>query len=395
MRASPGRVVGVVTNGDARPDARADGIALAHDYITQRGGAERVALAMARAFPGAPMHTSLYEPASTFPEFAELDIRTMDIDRWSVLRRHHRLALPFLARAVSSHHVSADVLLASSSGWAHGIPTDGRKIVYCHAPARWLYQSDRYANGGAGEAGLRGRLVKGVTDLWGPSLRAWDQEAAHSADRYLVNSTVVKQAVAEAYGIDAEVLFPPPALVGADGERREVAAIERPFVLCVARLLPYKNVDLVIEAVAEVAGVDLVIVGSGPDRARLDAVAARVGSTHLLGRVDDDELRWLYENCVGLVAASFEDFGLSPLEAAAFGKPTAALQAGGYLDTVVPGQTGVFFDRPDAAAIGAGVAALRARTWDAAAIRRHADTFSEARFAERLRAVVAEERRRA
>ena len=115
-----------------------DGVALAHDYATQRGGAERVALVMADAFPGAPLYTTLYDPAATFPEFAPLDVRTSPIDRFGVLRRHHRLALPLLAPAVGATPIEAEVLLASSTGWAHGFPTTGRKVVYCHAPARWL-----------------------------------------------------------------------------------------------------------------------------------------------------------------------------------------------------------------------------------------------------------------
>jgi len=364
-------------------------IALAHDYVTQRGGAERVALAMSRAFPDAPLHTSLYDPDGTFPEFADVDVRTMPIDRWGVLRRHHRLALPFLARAVSGYRVDADVLLASSSGWAHGIPVTGRKIVYCHAPARWLYQSDRYAGGE--DAGARGRAVRAAIGALGPQLRAWDQAAAHSADRYLVNSTVVQQAVRDAYGMEAEVLAPPPAPVAADGVAEPIAAVSSPFVLCVARLLPYKNVDLVIEAVASIGGVGLVVVGDGPERARLAALAQRTGNTHLVGRVSDAQLRWLYENCAGLVAASYEDFGLSPLEAGSFGKPTAALRDGGYLDTVVEGTNGVFFERADAGSIASAVERMQRERWSSETIRAHTDGFSEARFTARLRTVVAEE----
>jgi len=368
-------------------------IALAHDYVTQRGGAERVALAMTRAFADAPLHTTLFDPAGTFPEFAEVDVRPMNINRWSLLRRHHRLALPMLADAVSRHHIDADVLLASSSGWAHGMPTTGRKVVYCHAPARWLYQTERYAGGTSARGGIRGSAVTMATAVLGPRLRAWDQRAAHSADRYLVNSTVVKQAVAQAYGIEAEVLFPPPATIGREGEAQRVPGIERPFVLCVARLLPYKNVDLVMEAVASVPGLDVVIVGDGPDRRRLEALARRTGRAHLLGRVSDAELRWLYESCEGLVAASFEDFGLSPLEAASFGKPTAALQDGGYLDTVVGGRTGVFFEQPVSEAIAAAVEELTRTTWSSAAIITHAEAYSEERFVARLREVVSEELR--
>jgi glycosyltransferase involved in cell wall biosynthesis len=369
------------------PNAR---VALAHDFITQRGGAERVALSLSRAFPKAPLHTTLYEPSTTFPAFDEVDVRPMPINRWGVLRRHHRLALPFLARSVSRNPIDADVLLTSSSGWAHGIPTTGRKIVYCHAPARWLYQSERYAGVAHGPT-ARSRAIGAAIGMLGPSLRAWDQRAARSADRYIVNSTSVQRAVKETYGIDAEVLPPPPPSFARVGVSSPVRGVDQQFVLCVARLLPYKNVDRVIEAIAELPGVELVIVGDGPERARLEALAARVGSTVLTGRVSDAELRWLYENCLGLVAASYEDFGLSPLEAALFGKPTAALRDGGYLDTVDPGRTGTFFEHPTAPEITAGVQSMLARTWSPDDIRAHADAFSERRFIERIHEIVAEE----
>lgn len=369
----------------------AGSVALAHDYLTQRGGAERVVLSLTRAFPGSPVHTSLYDPDGTFPEFGSVDVRPMPINRRTFLRHHHRLALPFLASAVDGTHVEADVLVASSSGWAHGISTSGRKVVYCHAPARWLYQTERYAGGEAQHRSMRSRAVTAATSVLGPRLRRWDQVAAASADRYLVNSTVVKKAVADAYGIDAEVLAPPPAPIGRPGEEREVPGIRQQFVLCVARLLPYKNVDLVIEAVAQVPGLHVAIVGTGPDQRRLEELARRTGAATLLGRVSDEQLRWLYQNCVGLVAASFEDFGLSPLEAASFGKPTAALRDGGYLDTVVDGSTGVYFDRPEAPLIAGSLDALVRGAWSDADIVAHADRFSEQRFIDRIRDIVTEE----
>jgi glycosyltransferase involved in cell wall biosynthesis len=365
-------------------------VALAHDYVTQRGGAERVALSMTRAFAGAPLHTTLYHPEGTFPEFDSVDVSPMPINRWAALRRHHRLALPFLASSVSAHHIEADVLIASSSGWAHGLSTSGRKVVYCHAPARWLYQSDRYAGSASG---WRSRAIDGATRLLGPSLRSWDQAAARTADRYLVNSTIVQRSVKEIYGIDAEVLAPPPATLAAEGELQPVAGVGRPYVLCVARLLPYKNVDVVIEAVARIPGLDLVVVGDGPDRKRLTTLAETRPNTHLVGRVSDAELRWLYANCSGLVAASYEDFGLSPLEAASFGKPTAALHDGGYLDTVVDGRTGIFFETPTPDAIAEAVQRQVAAEWSDEGIRAHAELFSEDRFIRRLREIVNEELR--
>lgn len=372
-----------------------DGVVLAHDYATQRGGAERVALLMAAAFPGSPMYTTLYDAARTFPEFADVDLRPSGIDRMGALRRRHRLALPLLAGAVDAQRVAGDVLLASSSGWAHGYRGARRTVVYCHAPARWLYQRDRYLGARSGD-GVRDRVHRtlmgtGLSALE-RRLRAWDRQAAGRADVYLANSTVTRDAVRAVYGIEAEILPPPAALpVGGPATAPVVSgvALEPGFLLCVARLLPYKNVDLVVEAAA-LSGRRLVVVGEGPDRARLAQVAQRVGPgrVHLLGRVPDPELRWLYRNASFLVAASHEDFGLTPLEAGAFGTPVVALRGGGYLDTVADGVNGVFFDRLDAASISSAIARADAVPWSAPAIEAHLGRFSEKHFVDRLRAVV-------
>ncbi len=119
-------------------------VAITHDYLTQRGGAERVVLDLAAAFPNSLVYTSLYQPSATFPEFEALDIAPLILNRSALLRRHHRLAFPLLAPAFSALHLHNPVVVCSSSGWAHGVHVEGRKVVYCHTPARWLYQTDRY-----------------------------------------------------------------------------------------------------------------------------------------------------------------------------------------------------------------------------------------------------------
>ncbi len=354
-------------------------IAIAHDYLTQRGGAEKVVLAMARAFPEAPIYTLLYEPATTFPEFASLDVRTSPLNRVGVFRRNHRAALPLLALAASRLTIEADVVIASSSGWAHGIHTPGAKLVYCYTPARWLYQADTYlgASAGLGARALLGALA--------PGLRRWDRAAAASATRYLAISNVVHDRIDAAYGIDSQVL-PAPYAVDAGGSQTPVA-VEPGYFLCVSRLLPYKKVDAVIAAFGLSLGRRLVVVGAGPMEQELRA--SLPSNVTMLGSLGDAELRWLYANCVGLVAASYEDFGLTPLEAASFGKPSVVLRYGGFLDTVLEGETGVFFERPEPAAIAAAVDVAADRTWSATAIKDHVEQFSEPRFAAGLRSAVA------
>ncbi|MGZ4359636.1 MAG: glycosyltransferase [Gaiellaceae bacterium] len=353
-------------------------VAIAHDYLTQRGGAERVVLSMARAFPEAAIFTALYEPELTFPEFRASAVRFSPLNRVGPLRRHHRLAFPLLAPMFSSMHVDADVVLCSSSGWAHGIDSEGAKIVYCHSPARWLYQGDRYS----ARMGLPARAS--LRALRAPLLR-WDRRKARGAARYLANSTYVARAVETLYRRDAEVLPPPPAMTPG-GPEEQIAGLEPGFFLCVSRLLPYKNVDALVQAFAGLDGARLVVVGDGPDERRLRLLAGP--KVAFLGPVTDRVLRWLYANALALVSAAYEDYGLTPLEAASFGKPAAVLRFGGFVDTVVEGETGVFFESAEPAAIVAALRALRAESWPPERLRAHAGRFSQGRFIERLREIV-------
>ncbi len=199
-----------------------------------------------------------------------------------------------------------------------------------------------------------------MVSLLAPSLRRWDRKAAGSAHRYLVNSTAVRRRVADLYGIDAEIV-PPPVEVDPNGPATEIEDLAPGFFLCVSRLLPYKNVDAVSEAFRLLPDHRLVVVGSGPLAGPIRAAAPP--NVTVLGRVDDASLRWLYRSCAGLVAASHEDFGLTPVEAASFGKPTAALRWGGFLDTIVEGTTGVFFDRPEPRPIAEAVDLLAETRW--------------------------------
>lgn len=368
---------------DPQRSVAAPEVALAHDYLTQRGGAERVVLAMHAAFPESPLHTMLYEPAGSFPELEHLRVVAGPLSRVSALRHRHRAAFPLLPFASSLTRVSGEVTVASTSGWAHAFRTSGATVVYCHSPARWLYQTDAYLGGPA----HRSPVGLGVLAMR-PLLRRWDRRHMRTADRVLVNSTAVQHAVRTAYGIEAELLHPPPGL-SVDGPRAAMPQAPDEFYLVVSRLLPYKNVDVIVEAFRGLPE-HLVIVGSGP---MLDQMAADLpANVTLVSDQSDAQLRWAYERARALVVASHEDFGLTPVEAASFGTPALALRAGGYLDTVIEGANGEFFDTPTPEAIRTAVVANRGRAWDTERIMATVDRFAHDRFAARLREVVAEVR---
>ncbi|WZH37547.1 MAG: glycosyltransferase [Microbacterium enclense] len=362
---------------------RTDHVAIAHDYLTQRGGAEKVVLALQRAFPTAPIYTTLYEQATTYPEFSASEIITSPLNAVGFLRRSHRLALPFLAWASGRVKVDADHTIVSSSGWAHGFRTRGSKIVYCYSPARWLYQRDAYL----GSTKLTPAAV--VLRALSPFLKRWDRRAAHSATKYFAISTVVQQRIKDTYGLDSEVL-PAPHTVDKSIPHEPVdlgrLSASDGFYLCISRLLPYKNVDVVINAFNELK-LPLVVVGTGPEERRLAGLAG--DSVVMVKNLTDGQIQWLYAHSTAVVSSSYEDFGLTPIEGATHGKPSVVLRWGGFLDTIAEGRTGVYFDEPTPSAVAAAVRTSRETEWDEAAIRAHADLFTEEHFARRLREEIA------
>jgi glycosyltransferase involved in cell wall biosynthesis len=356
-------------------------VAIAHDYLTQLGGAEKIVLSMSKAFPEAPIYTMLYEPSTTYPEFADCDIRVSGLNKLPLARKHHRAALPIFPLVARSVFVDADIVLTSTSGWAHGFRTRGRKLIYCYSPARWLYLSDKYLGDDANpikRAGLK---------LTAPYLKAWDRRMAHSSDKYLAISTLIQGRIKDTYGIDSDVLFAPVAMSQTYSTEPIPGMDDGPgdFYLVVSRLLPYKNVDVIVRAFA---GTDrkLVVVGKGPDADRLRAM--KTDNVRMLSDLSDGQMAWLYKNCRALLAASFEDYGLTPIEAGVWGRPSVALRFGGFLDTIDEGVTGMYFDEPEPRAIAAALDRFEASTFDADKIRRHVEQFTEERFAEKLYAAV-------
>lgn len=354
-------------------------IAIAHDYLTQRGGAEKVVLALTRAFPSAPIYTTLYDSELTYSDFESHDVRASWLNRLPILRRFHRLALPLLAAAASSTKVDARHTIVSSSGWAHGFRTTGSKIVYCYSPARWLYQREAYL----GDAKFSPKRL--ALAVLSPFLRIWDKRQASTATKYFAISTAVQQRIRETYNIEAEVL-PAPHSIDASLPQEPVdisSAIDTKdgFYLCISRLLPYKNVDVVIQAF-NMTGLPLVVVGTGPEERRLGDMAGK--SVKMVKNLTDAQIRWLYAHCTAVVSASFEDFGLTPIEAATFGKPSIVLRWGGFLDTIKEGETGVYFDQPTAQLVSDAITESRQRVWHPDVIKEQANQFSEERFASRL-----------
>ncbi len=270
--------------------------------------------------------------------------------------------------------------MCSSSGWAHGVSAAHTKLVYFHAPARWLYSSDEFFATASTKTRIAGAALR-------PLLLRWDRRAVRSVDRFLANSTETRERLRRAYGVEAEILTP-PTMIDPSAARHPVAGIEPGYVLCVARFVAYKNADAVVRAFATRRDDRLVVVGSGPEEDRLRAIAP--ANVTFVGVIGDTELRWLYANARTVVSAAFEDFGLTLLEAASFGRPVAALRWGGHLDSVVEGATGVFFERPEARFVAEALDVVDATPWDENVIIAHARRFAVGAFVRRLRDIASE-----
>lgn len=350
-------------------------IVVAHDYLTQRGGAERVTLEIVRALSPKYLVTAIFSADATFPAFKSMEVRSTVLSRSPRLRKDARLALPFLATAWSMlKPITADVVVCSSSGWAHGVPTGKttRKIVYCHNPARWLYQTEDYLLDRPWYIGMALRAIR-------PFLVRWDRRAAKSAHIYIANSTSVAQRIHEVYGRAAQVLFPPVS-IDARAPVEPVPGLDKPFFLMVGRSRGYKGAQPLIEAFRKTPDHTLVVAGGSV----IDDAPPNVICT---GFVSEPQLRWLYSQARALISVSHEDFGLTPIEANAFGTPVLLLRAGGFIDSTDEGVSGLFIEDETPDAIREAVCSFP-HEWDRTAILEHAGKFSASMFHQKMQEIV-------
>lgn len=362
---------------DVRPAPR---VAFVHDYLNQYGGAERVLEALHALYPDAPVYTSIYDPQVMPASYREWDIRTSWMQQLPGWRRFFRHYLPLYPSAFESFDLSGyDLILSSSSAFAKGvIPAPGaRHICYCHTPMRFAWRTESYV-----ERERIGGLHRLVLPLILSHVRLWDVATCNRVDSFIANSQAVADRIRRYYGRDAQVI-PPPV----DLPPYHPCAPED-FYLAGGRLIPYKRLDLAVQAFTAL-GLPLKIFGEGRDRAQLEALAGP--NIEFLGWVNEEQRHELFARCRAFVFPGEEDFGITPLEAMAAGRPVIAYAAGGALDSVRDGVTGRFFHEPTVDALAATVVQSLADRYDPAAIRRHADGFGQDVFARRVRAAIAEE----
>lgn len=354
-------------------------VAIVHDYLNQYGGAERVLEALHELYPDAPVFTSIYDAEAMPEHYQRWDIRTSFMQALPGWRKHFRRYFLLYPTAFESFDLSAyDLVLSSSSAYAKGvIPRPGAThVCYCHTPMRFAWRSHDYVERER-IRGLQGALLPFALTY----VRLWDVATANRVDTFVANSSEVAGRIARYYGREAEVVPPPVELPPYDPQPAG------DFYLAGGRLIPYKRIELIVEAFTRLR-LPLKIFGDGRDRGRLEQMAGP--TIEFLGWVDEETRRDLFARCRGFIFPGEEDFGITPLEAMAAGRPVIAYGAGGALETVVDGVTGRFFHEQSAAALAMAVAAARADRYDQLTIRRHAESYDRAIFLERMRAVIDE-----
>lgn len=349
-------------------------VALVHDWLNQVGGAENVLAALKEIFPDAPVFTSIFDRERMPAVMRDWEVHTSALDRVPTIYRRHQAALPLYPFVWEQFDFSGyDVVLSNKSGFCHGIITSPETLhlCYCLTPTRYLWSTEAYLQ----REGV-GRLRRTFLPPVLTALRLWDQNAAKRVDRFAAISRAVQQRIAKVYRADSTVIYPP-----VDTHRFAPGEIKEYFFI-VSRLIPYKRIDLAVEAFSRL-GLPLVIAGDGRDRAALEAAAAP--NVRFVGRVSDDELsRWM-SDARAFIFPGEEDFGIAPLEAASAGVPVIAYAAGGALDTVRDGETGLFFHEPSFHSLMDAVRRFEPMRWDKSLIRAHAQQFDVQQFKHRIR----------
>ena len=354
-------------------------LALVHDWLNQMGGAEAVLETLVDMFPRAPIYTSIYWRKRMPPTYQGWELRTSWLTRQPGTDQHHQPFLLLYPSVWSALNLSKyDLILSNKSGFCHGVRTRARRkpkralhICYCLAPTRYVWSFDDYVrNEGLGH--VPRTLMKPVI-AW---LRRWDYAAAQRVDHFIAISREIQARIKRDYHRDSVVIHPPVDI-------RRYHPHDRPgdYYLIVSRLIPYKRIDLAIEAFNQL-GLPLVIGGTGRDQARLEKLARP--NIQFLGRVRDADLPDLLARSRAFVFPGYEDFGITPVEAQASGRPVIAYGAGGALDTVIDGQTGVLFPQQTVEALIEAVERLNTLHLEPQLIRSNAERFSISVFKDKL-----------
>lgn len=350
-------------------------IALVHDHLAQDGGAEKVLKSFSEIWPEAPIFVWLYDKERANPFFKNRDVRPSFIQKMPFAKRMYKRYLPLLPSATESYDLSDfDVVLSDTASLGKGVITDvdSLHLCYCHTPTRYLWSDkdviiDRWE---------KGKIIGSMAKIYKTYLRIWDKMAVDRVDKFLANSKFVAKRINKYYHRDSKVIYPP-----IETSKFKISPKVEDFFLIGGRLVNYKRYDLAVEVFNRL-GIPLKIFGDGPEYDNLRKVAK--SNIEFLGRVSNEEMISLYSRAKAFIQPQVEDFGITALESQASGRPVIAYRAGGALETVIEGKTGMFFDHQDMESLAEVIIKFKVEDFDPQEIRRHAEDFDEEKFKTRI-----------
>lgn len=356
-------------------------VALIHDWLTAMGGAERVLESLIQMFP-ADLYTLVKNSKNLVgTPFENLEIKTSFIQKLPRAEKKYRSYLPLFPLAIEQFDLSDyDLVISSSHSTAKGVLThaDQMHICYCHTPMRYawdLYQ--QYLREARLKSGLRGVIAKCFLHY----LRMWDAHASARVNAYIANSRYVARRVKQIYNQEAEVIYPP-----VDLNFYTLEEDKEEYYLTISRMVPYKKMDLIVEAFAAMPEKKLIVIGEGPEEEKIKAKAKK--NIEILPHQDKESLKKMMQKAKGFVFASIEDFGILPVEAQGCGTPIIALGKGGALETVRGNETGIFFPEQKVSSLMEAIKVFEKKTFDPRKIREHAESFREEVFREKFHASI-------
>ncbi len=346
-------------------------VALAHDWLTVMGGAEKVLEALMEVFP-ADLFT-LVKDVKGMKGTPFEKAKTSFLQKLPRAKSKYRSYLPLFPLAIEQFDLSDyDLVISSSHAVAKGVLThaDQLHICYCHTPMRYAWDLyHQYLRESKLKSGVKGVLAKFFLHY----LRMWDAQAASRVDAYVANSHYVARRIKKLYNEEAAVIYPP-----VDIDYFGFTTEKEGFYLTASRMVPYKKLDLIVEAFSQMPDKKLVVIGDGPDMEKIKSKAKK--NVEILGYQSDEVLRSYLQKAKGFVFAALEDFGILPVEAQACGTPVIAFGKGGALETVIENETGLFFPEQTVPSLIEAIKIFEKKTFDPEKIRAHAETFRKERF---------------
>lgn len=354
-------------------------IALVHDHLNQLGGAERVLRVFCEIYPKAPIYTLIYDEKKTKSVFKDRIINQSFISKFPLSKKKFRWYLPLMHAATEGYDLSNyDIVLSDSSGMAKGVITgqETLHICYCHTPTRYLWSDHNLIIDNLERIKSVGRL----SQIFRGYLRVWDRLAADRVDKFIANSKFVASRIKKYYRRESEVIYPSVEI-----NSFYISDKIEDYFLLISRLRPYKRVDIVISAFNKL-GLSLKIIGIGEEERQLRKEAK--DNIEFLGQVDDKQKNYYLSRCKALIHPQEEDFGITPIEAMASGRPVIAFGGGGAIETIIDKKTGILFDEQSWEALADTIIRFKQQNFDPVFIRNHAKQFDIFLFKQKIKEFV-------